>query len=57
VYVGQVPNLDELPADERAAMEANMRRVYGVNPIGRLWFDTMKPGLSDWVVRRVERLL
>ena len=57
VYVPVVQSLDDLPADERAASERNIRRQFGINTVGRLWFDTSKQVLHEKIVRRVEKLL
>ena len=48
---------DQADPGDRAAMDMDLRVMYQVRPVSRLWFETMKITLNPNSVRYVERVL
>ena len=57
VYAQQLRDFDELLAGERAALERSLRNIYSINPVGRLWYETMKSSLNPDAVHYIDNLL
>lgn len=47
----------ELAVGEPAPFDNTVQRYYGTSPLGRLWFEAMKPLLDPDAARYVEKLI
>ena len=50
-------HIEQLPTGERYAFDAGIRQYYGRSPVGRLFYETMKPAINPDAVAYIDRVI